>query len=44
MLQPHHGLVDESSTLELNYTKGIRWVGPGVLDHAPFVPWGVDLH
>lgn len=40
----HHGLVDEPSTLEFNQAKGVGWVGPGVLDHAPFILWGVDLH
>lgn len=40
----HHGLVDEPSALELNHAKSICWVGPGVLDHAPFVPLRVNLH
>lgn len=40
----HHGLVDEPSSLELDYAKGVCWVGPGVLDHAPFFLWVVDLH
>lgn len=44
MSETHHGLVDEPSTLELNYAKGVRWVGPGVLDHTPFILRGVNLH
>ena len=42
--ETHHGLVDESSTLELDYTEGICWVGPGVLDHTPFILRVVNLY
>lgn len=41
---PHHGLVDEPSALELDHAKSVGRVGSGVLDHAPFVPLGVNLH
>lgn len=40
----HHGLVDEPSALELDHAKSVCRVGPGVLDHAPFVPLRVNLH
>lgn len=42
--EPHHGLVDESSALELDQAECVCWVGPGVLDHAPFILWGVNVH
>lgn len=44
MSDTHHGLVDESSALELDDAKGVSRVGPGVLDQIPFIPRGVDLH
>lgn len=42
--EPHHSLVDESPTLELYYAESVCRVGPGVLDHAPFILLGVNLH
>lgn len=42
--ETHHGLVDETTSLELDYPEGVCRVGPGVLDHAPFVLQRVDMH
>lgn len=42
--ETHHGLVDESPALEFDNAEGVRRVGPGVLDHTPFILRGVNVH
>lgn len=42
--EAYHGLVDESSTLELNGAVGICWVGLSVFGHRPLLLWGADMH